>query len=87
MNWFNPWGRAAELERELLQTRAAHQSEWRVASNLADDMLRVRADKADLERALRTAQSRIAYLEDRLSRAVFRDPKTGRLLPKGKLSL
>lgn len=87
MSWFNPWGEAAELRRELLQVRADLQREQRAATRLSEDLLSARFDRDEYAHRLRAAHSRVTYLEDRLSRAVFRDPKTGRLLPKGKVSL
>jgi len=87
MSWFNPWGEAADLRRELLSINHAYSCSQDRERRLRLDLNAARDAIAERDGMLRTAQNRIAYLEARLSQAVFRDKKTGRLLPKGKVTL
>lgn len=87
MSWFNPWGEAARLRRELMSNVAATQQYARRATLSEAENDKLRDELFDRDAMLRGANNRIAYLETKLAGAVFRDPKTGRLLPKNKVSL
>lgn len=87
MSWFNPWGEAARLRRELMSYEVATQQYARRATRSEAENDKLRDQLSDRDAMLRGANNRIAYLETKLAGAVFRDPKTGRLLPKNKVSL
>ena len=87
MSWFNPWGEVAKLRRDLLSTDYAYSRARDAVVRVEQQLDAARDTIAERDGMLRTAQNRIAYLEARLSQAVFRDKKTGRLIPKGKVTL
>lgn len=87
MSWYNPWGEAARLRRMNYELRAELQKAQRRGDVFRAVVEHLTEVRHDLEQSLRTANNRIAYLETRLAGAVLRDPKTGRLLPKGKAQL
>ena len=87
MSWFNPWGEVARLRRELMSYSAELQRVHRARSLAEMEADKLRDELFDRDAMLRGANNRIAYLETKLAGAVFRDPKTGRLLPKNTVSL
>lgn len=70
----NPWGALAEA-REIIS---------KLTNELAVEQIRRQNVVKDMELRQRIIQSQIERLEDMLNTAHFRDPKTGRIGPRGR---
>jgi hypothetical protein len=70
----NPWGALAEA-RETIS---------KLTNELAVEQIRRQNVVKDMELRQRIMQSQIERLEDLIKTAHFRDPKTGRIGPRGR---
>lgn len=77
-----PWSRIAELEMQVRVMET--QSRARIDA-LMDDLDKRDAENQTLHDKLREARVTHSKLRVALADAHWRDPKTGRLLPKGKM--
>ncbi len=84
MSWWNPWGEIARLERELNEALATNRKFVESDNRLRDQQNEMAVSCGilrDLNWSLAVENKRLGSL---MERAVFRDPETGRLLPKGR---
>lgn len=77
MTWWNPWGEIRMLKDDLQEALTINREYFSAKQALARDFATLR----DANWSLTIENKRLGSL---MERAVFRDPDTGRLLPKGR---
>ena len=86
VTWWNPWGEVRRL-RERLASAEASASDWQRCTEVCEQEQNRSQDRClELQGknfSLIIENSRLRTL---LTNAVFRDPITGRLVPKGKVA-
>lgn len=81
MSIFNPWGELRALKQRLAAEEAAYVTEETEQQKLMESMKRT---IRDMEVQLRAATMERDMAITRMKSMHARDPKTGRILPKGK---
>lgn len=77
MSFFNPWGEARALREEMRAMRYTLDEMNRIVATL-------KADNRELSMKFRAAEMQAGIYAMQMQNMHRRDPKTGRLLPRGK---
>ena len=81
MSILNPWGELRELKARLASEEAAYAEEETAQQK---ELAKLRADNKTLESELGGYKILYASLNEKMKTMHRRDPKTGRILPRGK---
>lgn len=85
MIW-NPWQRNAELEKLVKVLRTKIDQLENALTHTEDSRRRLELSNAINRRDIEVLRSRVNELSDALKTAHRRDPKTGRILPRGRIA-
>lgn len=81
MSILNPWGELRELKARLAAEEAAYAAE---ETEQQKELAKLRADNKTLESELGGYKILYHSLNEKMKTMHRRDPKTGRILPRGK---